>query len=152
MDRNALGYLTDLNRNVESALVLLQKLAEYPEMKNEEFTILQSHFREQLANTNLIVLDALDDSEQEIMLLAYRERVAYEKKIRDPDDCYLEVMSREEELRKQGLPSQIGLLPGMRKRTREEILSNSFDDQEGADPAQEGDSNKHEPTNGERRS
>lgn len=154
MDRNALGYLTDLNRNVEGALALLQKLAEYPELKNEDFTVLQSHFREQLANTNLIVLDALDDSEQETMLLAYRERVAYEKKIRDPDDCYLDVMSREEELRTQGLPSQIGLLFGMRRLTREEILSSSFDDQDEAEPGteQERDSNRRESTNGERRS
>ena len=36
MDRNALGYLTDLNRNVEDAVALLEKLAEYPELNNEE--------------------------------------------------------------------------------------------------------------------
>ena len=46
MDRNALGYLTDLNRNVEGALTLLEKLAEYPELNNEDFIIYQSCFRE----------------------------------------------------------------------------------------------------------
>ena len=64
MDRNALGYLTDLNRNVEGALLLLEKLAEYPELNNEDFIIYQSYFREYLADTNMVVLDALEESEQ----------------------------------------------------------------------------------------
>jgi hypothetical protein len=58
----------------------------------------------------MIVLDALEESEQEAMLKANRERVSYEKKIRDPDDCYFDVRNREEQLRAQGLPSQLGIL------------------------------------------
>lgn len=127
MDRNALEYLTDLNRNVEGALALLEKLAEYPELNNEDFIIYQSYFREYLADRNMAVI-ALEESEQEIMLKANRERVAWEKKIRDPDDCYLDVRNREEELRRQGQPSQIGILLGMRKVTREEILGRPLDD------------------------
>jgi hypothetical protein len=50
MDRNALGYLTDLNRKVEGALALLEKLAEYPELNNEDFFI----FRHTSASTRLI--------------------------------------------------------------------------------------------------
>ena len=99
MDRNALGYLNDLNRNVEGAVALLEKLAEYPELNNEDFIIFQSYFREYLADTNMVVLDALEESEQKTMLLANRERVAFEKKIRDPDDCHFDVRKREEELR-----------------------------------------------------
>ena len=57
MDRNALEYLTDLNRNLEGALTLLEKLAEYSELNNEEFTIYQSYFGEYMADTNMIVLD-----------------------------------------------------------------------------------------------
>ena len=130
MDRNALGYLTDLNRNVEGALTLLGKLAEYPELNNEDFIIFQSYFREYLAYTNMIVLDALEESEQEAMLKSNRERVFYEKKIRDPDDCYFDVRNREEELRAQGLPSRLGILWGTRRVTTEEILSNSFEDED----------------------
>jgi hypothetical protein len=130
MDRNALGYLTDLNRNVEGALTLLEKLAEYPELNNEDFIIFQSYFREYLADTNMIVLDALEESEQETMLKANRERVRYEKKIRDPDDCYFDVRNREEQLRAQGLPSQLGILWGMRRVTTEDILSRSFEDED----------------------
>src|ERR1700679_537534 len=133
MDRNALGYLTDLNRNVEGALILLEKLAAYPELNNEDFIIFQSYFREYLADTNMMVLDALEESEKETMLKANRERVSFEKKIRDPDDCYFDVRDREEELRAQGLPSQLGILWGMRRVTTEEILSSSFEDEDEAE-------------------
>lgn len=154
MDRNALGYLTDLNRNMEGALTLLEKLAEYPELNNEDFIVFQSYFREYLADTNMTVLDALAESEQETMLKANRERVAYEKKIKDPDDCYLDVRNREQELRELGLPSQFGLLLGMRRVTREEIMSSSFGDEDeaGSDTEQELASEEAASVTDERRS
>jgi hypothetical protein len=128
MDRSVLGYLVEINRNIEGALALMAKLAAYPELNNQDFIIYQSYFREYLADTNLLILDALGSSEQSAMLEANRERVAYERSIRDPDDCYLEVKHREEVLREQGKPSNIGILFGMRKLTREEIMYPSFGD------------------------
>jgi hypothetical protein len=151
MDHNALGYLTELNRNVEGALTLLEKLAEYPELNNEDFIIYQSYFREYLADTNMAVIDPLEESEQEIMIKANRERVTWEKKIRDPDDCYLDVRNREEELRRLGQPSQIGLLLGMRKVTREEILGHPLDDTDESEQNPEKES-EEESTTDERRS
>jgi hypothetical protein len=142
MDRNALGYLADLNRNVEGAVALLEKLAEYPELNNEHFIIFQSYFREHLADTNLVVLDALEEFEQKTMLVANRERVAFEKKIRDPDDCYFDVRNREEELRAQGKPSKIGVLRGMRRVSAKEILSDSHDDDDKFESDEESDSDK----------
>lgn len=139
MDRNALGYLTELNRNVEGALAVLGKLAEYSELNNEDFIVYQSYFREYLADTNMIVLDALEDSEQEIMIKANRERVAWEKKIRDPDDCYFDVRNREEELRAQGLPSQLGILRGMKRVTTKDILSDPYEDEDEAETEPESD-------------
>jgi hypothetical protein len=128
MDRSALGYLVEINRNIEGALALMAKLATYPELNTRDFIIYQSYFREYLADTNLLILDALGSFEQNAMLEANRERVAYERSIRDPDDCYLEVKHREEELRGQGKPSNIGILFGMRNLTREEIMDPSFGD------------------------
>jgi hypothetical protein len=150
MDRNALGYLTDLNRNVEGALTLLEKLAEYPELNNEEFIIYQSYFREYLGDTNIMVLDALEESEQESMIEANQKRIAYEKKNRDPDDCYFDVRKREEELRALGLPSQLGILRGMRRITTKDILSGSFE--EGDEDDTESDSDERRPASDARRS
>jgi hypothetical protein len=147
MDRNALGYLTDLNRNVADALTLLEKLAEYPELNNEDFIIFQSYFREYLADTNMMVLDSLEESEQETMLKANKERVSYEKKIRDPDDCYFDVRNREKELRAQGLPSQFGILRGMRRVTTQDILSNSCEDEDETETESDSDEGQsaHDP-------
>ena len=137
MDRKAYEHLAELNRNVEGALATLQKLAEYPELTDEDFAVRQPYLREHLANANLTVLSALDNSEQAWMLSANRERRAYEKKLRDPDDCYLEVTAREEERREQGLPSRIGILPGMSAAAHEEILDFSIEesDDQGMAPA-----------------
>jgi hypothetical protein len=108
------------------SLTLLEKLAEYPKLNNEDFIIFQSYFREYMADTNMMVLDALEESEQETMLKANRERVAYEKKIRDPDDCYFDVRNREEEIRAQGLPSQLGILWGLRRNSLRPTDSEKF--------------------------
>jgi hypothetical protein len=127
MDRNAFEHLAVLNRKVEDALAILEKLADYLELRDEDFVVREAYLREQVANINMTVLNALGESEQKLMLSANRERVAFEKKIRDPDDCYLEVMSREEERREQGLPPMIGILHGRNGAAREEILSISIE-------------------------
>ena len=41
----------------------------------------------------------------------WKQKRAYEKKWRDPDDVYLDVEQREEERKKQGLPPRIGIVP-----------------------------------------
>lgn len=134
MDRNALGYLTDLNRSMDGVFAMLDKLTDYPELQKDYFQILKANFREQLGNVNTTVLDALEASEHKETYVAYTQRAAYEKETRDPDDCYLMVQEREEELRRQGQPSQIGILLNTRTVTREEILSGDFAaDGEGED-------------------
>lgn len=54
------------------------------------------------------------------------QRRAYEKKVRDPDDCNFDVIRREEERRKLGLPPMIGVVRGMRRATSQELLSDIF--------------------------
>jgi hypothetical protein len=138
MDRTALEDLAELNRNVQGALTLMEKLAQYPELNHEDFVIYQSYFQEFLADTNMFVLEALQEFEQRTMLKASRERLAFEKKIRDPDDCYFDVRNREAELRAQGKPSKIGVLRGMRRLSTEDILSGPLDeDEDESGPNQE---------------
>ena len=115
MDGNVFEYLMCLNRKVEGAIELLRRLARYPGLNTESFLIYQTYFREYLADANLRVIYAIEESEEEVMQQLGWTREAYEKKLRDPDDCYIDVVRREEELRAQGLPSQLGILFGMRK-------------------------------------
>ena len=115
IDGNVFEYLMGLNQKVEGAIELLRRLARYPALNTESFIIVQTYFREYLADANLRVICAIEESEEEVMREIGWTRVAYEKKLRDPDDCYIDVVRREEELRQQGLPSQLGILFGMRK-------------------------------------
>ena len=136
MDGNVFEYLMCLNRKVEGAIELLRRLARYPGLNTESFLIYQTYFREYLADANLRVIYAIEESEEEVMQQLGWTREAYEKKLRDPDDCYIDVVRREEELRAQGLPSQLGILFGRRKA---EIVGDPLDeDEEG-----KGDSEVH---------
>jgi hypothetical protein len=126
MDRNALTYLGELNRSMDGVFTMLDKLNENPELQRDSFLVIKSTLREQLANINTSAMDVLEKSEQKELFVAYTRRMAYEKELRDPDDCYLMVLKREEELQRQGQPSRIGILLGMQPVTREEILSGSF--------------------------
>ena len=129
MDGNVFEYLMCLNQKVEGAIELLRRLARYPALNTESFIIFQTYFREYLADANLRVIFAIEESEEEVMREIGWTRDAYEKKLRDPDDCYIDVMRREEELHLQGRPSQLGMLFGMRKA---EIVGDPPDeDQEG---------------------
>jgi hypothetical protein len=58
----------------------------------------------------MIVLKALGESGQKLRIHASRERATFENKIRDPDDCSLEVISREEKRCAQSLPQMIGII------------------------------------------
>ena len=120
MDHKVFEHLVSLNRSVDAAIETLLGLAEYPELQTEDFTIRQAYFREYLAYVNMCVLDAMEVSEQRANGAAFKERRAYEKKTRDPDDCYLEVQRREEERTQQGLPSLIGIQPRRSDHIREE--------------------------------
>lgn len=110
MDRSAYALLVELNSAVGQALSSLEKLAEFPELRTEDFAMRRVYLREHLAKANIEALHYLGEAEQQWMLAAYHERRAYETELRDPDDCYFEVARREKERAEQGLPSLIGVV------------------------------------------
>ena len=134
MDGNVFEYLMCLNQKVEGAIELLQRLARYPALNTESFIIFQTYFREYLADANLRVICAIEESEEEVMREIGWTRAAYEKKLHDPDDCYIDVARREEELRLQGRPSQLGILFGMR---RAEIVGDPPDEDKESESDEE---------------
>jgi hypothetical protein len=120
MDHIAYRYLASFNRSVGAALNVLQKLSEYPELQTDSFLVYQAYFREHRSNANLSILEALHDTEERIGGASCRERLAYERKVRDPDDCYFDVMKREKERQELGLPSLIGIRLDLRQATVED--------------------------------
>jgi hypothetical protein len=141
MDRNAITYLSELNRGMDVVFAMLDKLLEYPELQKECFQVLKANLREELDNVNTAVLEVLEESEHDETYVAYKQRREYEKSTRDPDDCYLMVMEREKELLDQGQPSKIKILFNTGEATREEIMSPPFgeeaEDEEGSEMDQD---------------
>lgn len=58
------------------------------------------------------ILEVMNDREIEEMAKLGKQKKAYDDSLRDLDDVYFEVRDREEQRRKQGLPSLIGVLRG----------------------------------------
>ena len=146
MDAIVFEHLLSLNRYVAAAIDILKKLAEYPELQKDDFLATSSYFREHLSNANVSILEALHEAEENAGGDAYKERRAYEKAARDPDDCYLEVMQRERERQEQGLPSLISVQYGMRGTRIDESLPEVNAETEDADSASEEESGDVEDT------
>jgi len=141
MDRNAITYLSELNKSMDGVFAMLDKLCDYPELQNDSFTVLRASLREELGNVNTTVLEVLEEAEYKECFVAYQQRNEYEKTIRDPNDCYLMVMQREKELEELGKPSQIQVIFGAGEITRPNILGPDFrgetenDHESEADPS-----------------
>jgi hypothetical protein len=112
MDRNVLVQLAELNRNLDAAIAVLEGFTRYEDLDGDDLVGMQAILREQAAEANVMVLEALIDQEEKESGKAFANRVAADKKRLDPDDCYFDVARREEERRTQGLPSLIGILRG----------------------------------------
>lgn len=126
MDRNAITYLSELNRGMDGVFSMLDKLLEYRELQKDCFEVLKANLREELGNVNTTVFEVLEKSEHDATYVAYKQRREYEKITSDPDDCYLMVMQREKELEEKGKPSQIKVVFETGEMTRDEILSPDF--------------------------
>jgi hypothetical protein len=143
MDPIAFEHLAALNRSVEAAIDTLCKLAEYPELqKRESFMASRSYFRELLADANVSILEALRGAEERAGGAACKERLAYEKLVRDPDDCYLEVLQRVKERQQQGLPPMIGVHFGTRNLVVDEIKVEAEADSSGPETDASGDADE----------
>jgi hypothetical protein len=142
MDRNAITYLSELNKGMDGVFSMLDRLLAYPELRKDGFEVLKASLREELGNVNTTVLDVLEQSEHDATYVAYKQRREYEKATRDPNDCYLLVMEREKELAEQGQPSQIKVMFGLGEVTRGEIMNPDFTgeagDEEESNPDHEG--------------
>jgi hypothetical protein len=64
-------------------------------------------------DVNADFTEHLADSERFDESRFSKQRRAFEKKWRDPDDVYIDVQRREEEREKQGLPPGLGVIPGL---------------------------------------
>jgi hypothetical protein len=62
-------------------------------------------------SVNADFVEHLVDSERFDEGRFWKQKRAFEKAWRDPDDVYIDVERREEERKKQGLPTRVGVVP-----------------------------------------
>lgn len=100
-----------LNQGVDYVVALLRGMEKFPFAHKDDLQCGQAQIEEVRADVNADFAEHLMDSERHDEGRFWKQRRAYEKKWRDPDDVYLSVEEREEERKKQGLPPRVGILP-----------------------------------------
>lgn len=100
-----------LNQGVEHVVALLRGMEKFPFADKKSVQSAVAEIEEVRCDMNADFVEHLADSERLDEGRFWKQRRAYEKKWRDPDDVYIDVEHREEERKKQGLPPRVGILP-----------------------------------------
>jgi hypothetical protein len=100
-----------LNQGVDYVVALLRGMAKFPFADKESMQSAVAEIEEVRCDMNADFVEHLADSERHDEGRFWKQRRAYEKKWRDPDDVYIDVERREEERQKQGLPPRVGVVP-----------------------------------------
>jgi hypothetical protein len=133
MDRNVLTELAELNNHLDNAMALLKGFSRFEALNSNDLAGMQAILREQAAEANLMIFETLTTQEEDELEVAFKIRIAADKKRIDPDDCYFDVARREEERRAQGLPSLIGILRGKQPNAPGSGLLDDTKDDEGSE-------------------
>ena len=100
-----------LNQGVDYVVALLRGMEKFPFAHKDDLQCGQAQIEQVRADVNADFAEHLMDSERHDEGRFWKQRRAYEKKWRDPDDVYLSVEEREEQRKKQGLPPRVGIIP-----------------------------------------
>lgn len=100
-----------LNQGVDHVVAILRGMEKLPFADKESLRCAVSEIEEVRADMNADFTGHLADSERFDEGRFWKQRRAFEKKWRDPDDVYIDVEHREEERKKQGLPPRVGVVP-----------------------------------------
>jgi hypothetical protein len=99
------------NQGVDHVVALLRDMEKFPFSDKESVQSAVAEIEEVRCDMNADFIEHLADSERFDEGRFSKQRHAFEKKWRDPDDVYIDVERREEERKKQGLPPRVGIVP-----------------------------------------
>jgi hypothetical protein len=99
------------NEGVDQLVATLRSMEKLPFADKESLQTAQLTVEEVRADVNADFVEEMVEMERIDEGRFCKQKRAYEKKWRDPDDVYLDVEQREEERKKQGLPPRIGIVP-----------------------------------------
>lgn len=96
-----------LNEGIDHVVALLRDMGKFPFADKDSMQCAIVEIEEVRCDMNADFTERLADSERFDEGHFWKQRHAFEKKWRDPDDVYIEVERREEERKKLGLPSRV---------------------------------------------
>lgn len=99
------------NQGVDQLVATLRGMEKLPFADKESLQTAQLTVEEVRADVNADFIEEMVEMERIDEGRFWKQKRAYEKKWRDPDDVYLDVEEREQERKKQGLPPRIGIVP-----------------------------------------
>ena len=100
-----------LNEGVDHVIAVLRSMENFPFADKDSVQSALVEIEEVRADVNADFVEELADLERVDEGRFWKQKRAYEKKWRDPDDVYIDVEQREEERKTQGLPPRIGIVP-----------------------------------------
>src|SRR6266436_5054409 len=100
-----------LNAGIDHVVALLRDMGKFPFVDKDSMQCAIVEIEEVRCDVNADFTEHLADSERFDEGHFWKQRRAFEKKWRDPDDVYIDVERREEERKKQGLPPRVGVVP-----------------------------------------
>jgi hypothetical protein len=127
-------YLYQLNRNLHETVEILEHIRKSPGIDKKQFHAYQVEIEHLRAEASQHVAGTMDQIEAKESAQLWKQKRAYEKSLGDPDDVYFEARDREEERRKQGLPSLIGILRGHIREPGDEEIDQEIDDEVDGEP------------------
>jgi hypothetical protein len=104
--------LMDLNLAFEQVINGLQHLEKVRLFNGEIIRYARADVESARVDANREFFDNFDDIVENDAVWAYKFQRDYNKKIKDPDDIYLEIKDSEERRKKKGLPPRLVILPG----------------------------------------
>ena len=96
-----------LNEAIDHVVALLRDMGKFPFADKDSMECAIVEIEEVRCDMNADFTEKLADSERFDEGAFWKQRRAFEKKWRDPDDVYIDVVRREEERKKAGLPSRV---------------------------------------------
>jgi hypothetical protein len=105
-------HLCQLNRNLQETVEILERIRQLPRINKKRFGAYQVEIEFLRAEACQDIAEIMDAIESEESHQFWLKKQAYEKSISDPDDIYFDVIQREAERRKKGLPPRLEIVRG----------------------------------------
>jgi hypothetical protein len=101
------AYLYQLNCVFRECKEILERIRKFSHINKKRFRAHQVEVELLRAEASQDVAEIMDQIESKKAHKLWLEKKTYDDSFGDPDDVYFEVIQREEERRKQGLPSRL---------------------------------------------